>query len=139
MAEFNGLVDRGLFSLVPVSKDKGCRIYNTHLVDEVKNAGKPKAYEQSRLVVEAYNGSDHGLLTNLPTVQRVSRRLLLAVYTMNEEISSLPRHVSQAYVQSETTTRQPIFVRPPTVLNLSINTLLQVKRPLYGLSEAGLH
>lgn len=47
--------------------------------------------------------------------------------------------VSQAYVQSETTTRHPIFVRPPVALKLPARSLLRLERPLYGLPEAELH
>lgn len=42
-------------------------------------------------------------------------------------------------MQSHTTIQRSIFVRPFSVLALHIETLLNVKKPLYKLPEAGVH
>lgn len=47
--------------------------------------------------------------------------------------------ISQAYVQSETSTQRPIFVRPPTTLNIRPDVLLQVRNLFIGIPRAGLH
>ena len=55
------------------------RIFNSRFVDEIKNEGTAMAFEKSRLVVQAYN--NHGkeeILTQSPTIQRMSQRLILA-------------------------------------------------------------
>lgn len=137
--EFNGLIERGVFTLVPESMANGLRIYGSRFVDQVKNEGKPSAYNKSRLVVQAYGDHNHGLLTHAPTVQRVSQRLLLIICAMDNNLTLFTRDISQAYVQSETRTQRPIFVRPPSQLNIPRGTVLRVERPLYGIPEAGLH
>lgn len=58
---------------------------------------------------------------------------------MDPELQLITHDVSQAYVQSDTHTQRPIFVRPPVALNFHTDTLLRIDRPLYGIPEAGLH
>lgn len=102
MAEFNALTERSVFTLVPSSAAKGLRIYRSRFVHHIKHEGMPHGFEKSRLVVRAYNDSNHGLLTHAPTVQRVSQRLLLAFCRMHEALKLFTHDVSQAYIQSET-------------------------------------
>lgn len=139
IAEFNGLMNRGVFKVVHELEAKGNRIYGSRFVDTIKNEGKPEAFAKSRLVVQAFNDKDHGLLTYAPTVQRMSQRLLLCLCAMDDQLQFFTRDVSQAYVQAETSTQRQIFVRPPASLNFPSETLLQVQKPLYGIPEAGLH
>jgi hypothetical protein len=56
------------------------RIFNYRFVDEIKNKGIPQAYEKSQLVVQVFNnkGKDT-ILTQSPTIQRYSQRLILAL------------------------------------------------------------
>ena len=52
-------------------------------MDEIKNPGTDKAFEKSRLVVQAYNDQGKELvLTQSPTIQRVSQRLILCIAAM---------------------------------------------------------
>jgi hypothetical protein len=72
--EINGLLEKGVFETVNISDvPEGVRIFNSRFVDEVKNAGTDKAFEKSRLVVQAYNDQGKDLiLTQSPTIQHVS-------------------------------------------------------------------
>lgn len=137
--EFNGLVDKGVFALVPESEAVGNRVYNSRFVDEVKHVGTPSAYAKSRLVVQAFNDKEHGLLTNAPTVQRSSQRLLLSLFASSSDCSLFMRDISQAYTQSKSSINRPIYVKPPAILNIPPKTLLRIDRPLYGIPEAGMH
>jgi len=79
--EINGLLEKGAFEFVNASEvPKGTRIFGSRFVNEVKNPGTDKAYEKSHLVIQAYNdwGKDL-ILTQSPTVQRVSQRIVLAL------------------------------------------------------------
>jgi hypothetical protein len=59
------------------------RIFKARFVDEVKNKDTNKAYEKSRLVVQAYNDDEKSLvLTQSPTIQRVSQRIILCIAPM---------------------------------------------------------
>jgi hypothetical protein len=61
--ELNGLLEKGVFEVVNMADiPQGVRIFNSRFVDEVKNAGTDKAFEKSRLVVQAYHDHDKDLV-----------------------------------------------------------------------------
>jgi hypothetical protein len=138
------LLEKGVFQFVDESVvPHGTRIFNSRFVDEVKHKGTDQAFEKSRLVVQAYNDQGKELiLTQSPTIQRVSQRLILALApTLN--CSVYVRDISQAYVQSTTHLNRDFYVRPPpeidNILHLEKGTILKVIKPLYGIPEAGNH
>ena len=111
-------------------------------MDEIKHLGTEKAFEKSRLVVQAYNDKGKDLiLTQSPTIQRVSQRILLALTPtmLAKGMSLYLRDISQAYVQSNTYLSRDIFIRPPIELGLENGSILRVIKPLYGVPEAGNH
>jgi hypothetical protein len=142
--EINGLLEKGVFAVV-TDRDvpQGVRIFNSRFVDEIKHPGTDKAFEKSRLVVQAYNDQGKDLvLTQSPTIQRVSQRIILALAPGLQQAKSVAlylRDISQAYVQSNTYLSRDIFIRPPLELNLQLGTILRVVKPLYGVPEAGNH
>ena len=141
--EINGLLEKGVFKIINRSEiPHGTRIFNSRFVDEIKNSGTNKAFEKSRLVVQAYN--DHGkdlVLTQSPTIQRVSQRLILALTAMlkGNGMDLYLRDITQAYTQSTTLLSRDFFVRPPPELGLEEHQILKVIKPLYGIPEAGNH
>ena len=115
-------------------------------MDEIKNPGTDKAFEKSQLVVQAYNNQEKELvLTQSPTIQRVSQRLILCIATMklDDNTHLYLRDISQAYVQSATNLNREFYVRPPreleTELGIDKDFVLKVLKPLYGVPEAGNH
>jgi hypothetical protein len=144
--EIDGLLEKGAFEFTHSSAvPDGTRIFGSRFVDEIKNPGTEKAFEKSRLVVQAYNdkGKD-AILTQSPTVQRASQRVVLALAmtlkdNKNNPLSLYLRDISQAYVQSRTPLIRDIFARPPPELGLDKGTILKIVRPLYGVPEAGNH
>ena len=124
------------------------RIFKSRFVDELKHKGTSNAFEKSRLAVQAYNDNEKDLvLTQSPTIQRVSQRLLLCVaasmMTYNNHFALYLRDISQAYVQSSTKLNRSFFVRPPEELCDALGldpqvTILKVVKP-YGVPEAGNH
>ena len=100
---------------------------------------------KSRLVVQAYNDdSKHAVLTQSPTIQRISQRVILSVAAMTSKTTGLfLRDISQAYVQSTTLLNRDFYVNPPRELaerlNLTDDSVLKVVKPLYGVPEAGNH
>jgi hypothetical protein len=120
---------------------QGIRLFNSRFVDEIKFPGTPKAFEKSRLVVQAYNDQEKELvLTQSPTIQRVSQRLILCITAIGRHELHL-RDISQAYIQSTTNLNRDFYVRPPkelqNQLGLSEGSVLKVLKPLYGVPEAG--
>ncbi|RFU28088.1 hypothetical protein B7463_g8249, partial [Scytalidium lignicola] len=53
--EISGLLEKGVFKTVdPQNIPNDIHIFNTRFMDEIKNKGTEKAFEKSRLVVQAY-------------------------------------------------------------------------------------
>jgi hypothetical protein len=93
---------------------QGIRIFNSRFVDEVKNKGTDKAFMKSRLVVQAYGDDEKRLvLTQSPTIQRISQRVILCIAAMKEESGLYLRDISQAYVQSTTALNRDFYINPP--------------------------
>ena len=52
-----------MFELVNLNDvPKGGRVFNSRFVNEIKNLGTNKAFEKSRLVVQAYNDLEKDLV-----------------------------------------------------------------------------
>ena len=139
--EMNGLLEKGVFEVVSISEvPKNIRIFNSRFVDEIKNIGTANAFEKSRLVVQAYNDHDKmSILTQSPTIQRMSQRLILALSAINPQLSLYLRDITQAYVQSSTSLNRQFYIRPPIEFGLENGTVMKVIKPLYGVPEAGAH
>lgn len=110
--EINGLLEKGTFEVVPISEiPPGIRVFNSRFVDEIKNIGTAAAFEKSRLVVQAYNDHDkERILTQAPTIQRMSQRLILALSAIKSQLGLYLRDISQAYVQSTTSLNRQFYV-----------------------------
>ncbi len=118
---------------------KNVRIFNSRFVDEIKHPGTPQAYEKSRLIVQAYNDHEKTLmLTQAPTIQRMSQRIILAIAASTNYHLYL-RNITQTYTQSKSSLNRMFFIRPPPDLNLSDDAILRIIKPLYDVSEAGAH
>ena len=65
------MLEKGVFKLVnPKDLPADAHVFNLRFIDEVKNAGTNKAFEKSRLVVQAYNNLNKDLvLTQSYTIQ----------------------------------------------------------------------
>jgi hypothetical protein len=57
------LLEKGVFEVVnPKDVTQGNRVFNSRFVNEIKNPGTDKAFEKSRLVVQAYNDLEKDLV-----------------------------------------------------------------------------
>jgi len=145
--EIESLMAGGVFNIVQwdPAKHTGKRIFNSRIVNEVKGKTTQHPYEKSRLVIQAYNDEGKAMiLTQSPTIQRISQRLLLAFgpALMKKKGAVIwLRDITQAYVQSTTLLNRLILANLPKELQhlYPQNTLMEVKKPLYGIPEAGNH
>ncbi|KDN60924.1 putative conserved hypothetical protein, partial [Colletotrichum sublineola] len=112
--EINSLINEGVFSFVRYKPDTHdqMRIYKTRMVREVKNL-LAKPYEKSRLVIQGYGDWEkETLLTQAPTIQRMSQRLLLALgptLVRSFGCQGELRDITQAYTQSNNTLTRTII------------------------------
>lgn len=138
-AEFQGLLEQGVFSLAWAEEAEGHRCYNSRFVDEIRDFGLPTARHKSRLVVQAFLEKLEEFLTYAPTILRASQRLFVCLAAIFRELIVFLRDIIQAYTQSDTTMTDPVFVKPPKCLGFPPDVILRVERCLYGLPESGLH
>lgn len=143
--EIETLIANGIFEVLQHDlRKKYGRIFNLRLVREVK--GKTtQPYEKSRLVLAGHSDQEkESILTQSPTIQRISQRLLLALgasliatYGMHCEL----RDITQAYVQSKDKLLRTLYAKPPKELEdkFPLGTILRVVRPLYSAAESGLY
>ena len=143
--EIDDLVGRGVFSfeLFDSTVHGGFRIFKSRMVREVK--GKTMVpYEKSRLVVQGYNDEGkHEILTQSPTIQRSSQRLILALAPalLHEGMFVELRDITQAYPQAQTELFRTVLAHLPKELLTKYpeGTIIRVIKPLYGIAEAGVH
>ena len=138
--ELDGLKAKGVFEM---TTDYNGRLFKSRFVDEIKGKATAQPFEKSRLVIQAYN--DDGkkeILTQSPTIQRVSQRIILCIAASTTPNCKLYlRDVSQAYVQSTTNLNRDIFATPPKEIAHTFppGTVMRIMKPLYGIPEAGTH
>ena len=143
--EIDDLVGRGVFKfeLYDSNRHGGTRVFKSRMVREVK--GKTtKPYEKSRLVVQGFRDEEKvEILTQSPTIQRTSQRLILAVAPplIAMGMSLDLRDITQAYPQAQTELARTILAELPAELKTKYpeGTIIHVIKPLYGIAEAGVH
>lgn len=144
--EINNLAARGVFEFVRFDPEKHGtkRIFKTRLVREVKGKAT-KPYEKSRLIVQGYGDEEkEEILTQAPTIQRMSQRLVLALgptLIRDFEAHGELRDITQAYTQSHDKLHRTIYAELPKEIESQYpeGTLLWIILPLYGLAESGLY
>jgi hypothetical protein len=61
--EINRLLEKGVFAVVTDSNVlQGVYIFNSRFIDEIKHPSTNKAFEKSRLVIQAYNNQGKDLV-----------------------------------------------------------------------------
>ena len=116
-AEIESLMAAGVFKIVQFDARKHTvKVFNSRVVNEVK--GKTTVpFEKTRLVIQAYDDAGKELiLTQSPTIQRASQRLLIALAPTLQTawvIDLWLRDVTQAYTQSNTLLQRVILANLP--------------------------
>ncbi|KAL4403389.1 hypothetical protein CABS03_15260 [Colletotrichum abscissum] len=146
LIEADTLRDRGVYRFILYDPEKhaNLRIFKSRMVREIKGKGTPQPYEKSRHVIQGYGDVEKAtLLTQSPTVQRCSQRLMMALMASlrkkGYEIWS--RDITQAYTQSATGLTRKILAYLPKEMASKYpkGTIIEVLKPLYGLAESGTH
>jgi hypothetical protein len=144
--EIESLIARGVFEFVKY--DEGlhgdAEIFKSRIVNEIKGKTTDKPYEKSRLVIQGFgDAGKEAILTQSPTIQRASQRLILAIAPSLQRRNCLLwlRDITQAYVQSEKALRRKILAFLPQQIRhlYPEGTMMSVIKPLYGLAEAGTY
>ena len=143
--EVIGLIEKGVFIFVSKEEvSESMRIFNSRFVDEIKNADTESAFEKSRLVMQTYNDSiKHFVLTQSPTIQRVSQRLILCLAAIVFSIKLYFRDVIQAYVQFNIRLNRDFYIKAPyelaSMLEVENGSIVKIMKSLYEVPEVGNH
>ncbi|KLU86938.1 hypothetical protein MAPG_05945, partial [Magnaporthiopsis poae ATCC 64411] len=145
--EIDNLIAQGTIQIIKwdTRAHQHLRLWNTRLVREVKGKTTTKPYEKSRLVVQGYGDKEkEKLLTQAPTIQRMSQRLLLALgptligsYGATGEL----RDITQAYPQAKDKLSRTIIAQLPKEIRGQYpdGSILWIQGPLYGVAESGTY
>ncbi|KAI0994393.1 hypothetical protein K3495_g13789 [Podosphaera aphanis] len=143
--EIDDLIGRGVFQFehYDVTKHAGHRLFKSRMVREIKGIND-KPYEKSRLVIQGHSDSEkETILTQSPTIQRMSQRLILAIAPAlcRQRFTIALRDITQAYPQSRSELSRTILSALPAELKDKYpdKTIIRVIKPLYGIAEAGVH
>lgn len=102
----------------------------------IKNPGTVAAQYKAIYVVQGHRDKEkHMFVHTCATLRHQSLRLILSI-AATFSLDVWMRDITQAYVQRNFLSRQ-VFLRPEPTFDLPEGSLLQVFRPLYGLSDAG--
>ena len=135
--ELMGLIEKGTFRVVLREEiGQNPNIVPSRYVLAIKHSETGETKMKARFVLGGHRDRDkHTVVHNSTNAKQSSIRLLVALATMlGFDLWSLD--VKQAYLQSSANLRRDVFVRPKE-LNLAPDELLQVIKPLYGLTDSG--
>lgn len=144
--EINDLIASGVFRFEKYNPNvHGRDIFRSRMVNEIKGKNTNSPYEKSRLVIQGYNDNGkQAILTQSPTIQRASQRLILALapsLIKDYAFQMALRDITQAYTQSTTELQRLIVARLPKQIqhHYPEKTVMVVVKPLYGIAESGNH
>lgn len=123
------------------------RLFNIRLFREVKGKGTANPYENTRMVVAAWGDSEKKeILTQSPTIQRASQRLVAVISLSllaidNRKMGLWVRDISQAYTQSTSLLNRKFYANIPEKFRKKYpkDSILVILKPLYGILEARTH
>jgi hypothetical protein len=119
------------------------RIFSFRFVNEIKHSGTEKAFEKSRLVIQAFNDQNKILvLIQSSIIQRVSQRLIICL-AATLSMHLYLRDIIQAYVQFATSLNRDFYVQSflelIKLMRIFNDCILKVIKFLYDVSEADNH
>jgi hypothetical protein len=120
------------------------RIFSSRFVNEIKHSDIEKAFEKSRLMMQAFKDQNKTLvLTQSLIIQRISQRLILCLTVMFSHMKLYLRDITQAYVQSATSLNRDFYVQSSSelikLMRISDKCILKVIKPLYEMLEIENH
>ncbi len=154
--EIQKLLEKDVFKVVtpdkvvmPEEVPSSTQVFNSSLVDNIKDPCTDKAYEKSRPVVHAYNDEKKNLmLMHSPKIPGVSQGIgsYLAAIIQDDDNNNIRfylRNITQAYVEIASELNLNFYIRPLSKLisqlSASFVSIIKVMRPLYGEPEADDH
>jgi hypothetical protein len=144
--EIAELLEKGVFiSINKKNVPADVRIFSFRFVNEIKHSEIEKAFEKSRLMIQAFNDQNKILvLTQSSIIQRISQRLIICLaVTFAQSMKLFLRNITQIYVQSRFNLNRNFYVQssPELIKLMRIfnDCILKMIKPLYDVSKADNH
>lgn len=119
--------------------DKEQRAFESEFVDSHKATDSGYRYK-SWLVTQTYGDNQaFSIAIEAPGVQGLTKRLILSSAAPIEDVNPHTLGITQACIQSATSFKLVVYIRPPKDMYISSITALVVFKTLYKISESGLH
>lgn len=136
--EIVGLLDRGAFRIVLREEiDPQANVLGGRFVLTIKNKDTDNEIFKARFVVQGHLDKEKELLVHTSsTVSQQATRLLVSLATiMGFRLWS--EDINLAYIQGAEQILRKVYVKGKPEFQLKANQLLEILRPLYGLSDSG--
>lgn len=136
--EILGLIERGTFRITlteEIDKSEKPNILPSRFVLAIKHTDGGDIFK-ARFVIGGHRDREKSSLVHHSyNLKQSSVKLLLALATiLGFEVWDLD--VKQAYLQSGSKLQRAVYIKPD-IIELDQNELIQILKPLYGLSESG--
>ena len=135
--EILGLIEKGTFRIV-LKEEAGLdpNVVPSRYVLTIKHSGDEKSVYKARLALGGHRDKVKlSIVHNTYKLKASSIRLVFALATiLGFDILSLD--VNQTYLKSASNLKRQVYTRPESI-ELGPDELLQVLRPLYGLTDSG--
>lgn len=132
--ELMGLLNEGNLSITNKSTiPKGERIFGISFAYDIKTAREVLS-NNSRLVAQNYsNLGATRIQKKAPTVQRAYQRLFFPPVSSNPHITVYSRIDTKSYFKSGKPLQSPVYIRVPSYMRLTTDTIPRVVKLLYGI------
>ena len=148
--EIQKLLEKDVFKVVmPEEVSSSTQVFNSSLVDNIKDPCNDKVYEKSRPVVHTYNDEKKNLmLMHSPKIPEVSQGISSCLAAImrdddNDNIKFYLQDITQAYVEIASDLNPDFYIlllsELISQLSASFKPIVKVMRPMYCEPEADNH
>lgn len=138
MKEITGLQENRVYKVIDKAQfPKRANVLGGRFVLCVKNVGSDDEIYKARYVVQDHKDKEKSRLIHPSTNLRQRSVKLITFLAAVLKFRVWSQDVTQAYLQAEDNLRRLVYVKPTKQFGLQDGQLLQLLKPLYGLSDAG--
>lgn len=135
--EYDGILAKGGVKVVDANSiPPNSNIIGNRYVLTIKNPGTDVEKFKARWILQGHHDQYRNRIANdSPVLMRMMYKVIISISTTLFQCTLWTRDVEQAYMQSKPLNRD-VYTVPPREANLSLDKLLKITLPHYGLVES---